>query len=152
MPPCSGWALRRPGQGARIRAWPGTASGRNPARANAAQSRNINGIAPSWRCLPKRSPMMGKGPACRVLPGLPHPFREPHGSGRRFFPISPTPYALFRYGILCGGFPAHRKHGGLSSTLLCAVIAVLLCPPVGASCTGIGCGGKGTPTEGVFYI
>lgn len=24
--------------------------------------------------------------------------------------------------------------------------------PVGASCTGIGCGGKGMPTEGVFYI
>lgn len=110
---------------------PITASGRNPARANAAQSRNINGIAPAWKCLPKRSRMTGKGPACRVLPGLPHPFREPHGSGRRFFPISPTAYASFRYGILCGGFPAHRKHGGLSNTLLCAVIAALLCPQWG---------------------
>lgn len=88
-------------------------------------------LPPAWKCLPKRIRMTGKGTACRVLPGLPHPFKEPHGSGRRFFPISPTACASFRYGILCGGFPAHRKHGGLSNTLLCAVIAALLYPPVG---------------------
>lgn len=67
MPPRSGWALRRPGQGARIRAWPGTASGRNPARANAAQSRNINGIAPGVEMPSKAEPHDGERPG---LPGI----------------------------------------------------------------------------------
>lgn len=131
MPPRSGWALRRPGQGHASGHGPITASGRNPARANAAQSRNISGIAPAWKCLPKRSRMTGKGPACRVLPGLPHPFRGPHGSGRRFFPISPTACASFRYGILCGGFPAYRKHAVYPARYFVLLLLFFYAVPVG---------------------